>query len=92
MPVTYAFDPEIRNSGPAGGAMNLAAGDDEAFFSGVRGIYVGGTGDLVLEQPSPNGGWADVTYTDVPVGVVIPTGAFRRVRASSTATDLVIFW
>jgi hypothetical protein len=50
----------------------------------TKAIYVGGTGDLVVETS----GGAIVTFSAVPVGAIIPIQA-KRVRAATTATLLI---
>lgn len=50
-----------------------------------RGIYVGGTGDLVVKDA--NGGVA-VTFKAVPAGTILPIRV-SFVMAATTATDIV---
>lgn len=50
------------------------------------GIYVGGTGDVVVVTEAGT----EVTFSAVPVGVVIPIRT-QKVKAATTATLLVGF-
>lgn len=49
-------------------------------------IYVGGAGNVVADDVNGN----TATFTAVPVGTTL-RGAFRRIRATSTATLMVAF-
>lgn len=51
----------------------------------VRGIYVGGSGDVVAV--SENG--TAVTFKNVPAGGILPIRARRVNSSNTTATDLV---
>jgi len=62
----------------------ITPSDSVDFASGkVRGIYVGGTGDVVAVM----GGQA-ITFKAVPVGTVLNIGATRVNATSTTATLL----
>ena len=50
------------------------------------GLYVGGTGDVVMTTAKGN----DVTFTAVQAGTIIPI-AFIRIKTASTATSMVGF-
>lgn len=51
----------------------------------VRGIYVGGTGDVTIVNPDDTA----VTFAAVPAGTILPVQA-RRVNSTGTdATDMV---
>jgi hypothetical protein len=51
------------------------------------GVYVGGTGNLVVRVP--NG--LDVTFTAVPTGTFVPIPG-RQVRSTTTATAIVLVY
>jgi hypothetical protein len=51
----------------------------------VRGIYVGGTGDVVLVNPD----LSTVTFTAVPGGTIIPCECVRINSTNTTATSMV---
>ncbi len=50
----------------------------------TRGIYVGGTGDVVAVRADGTA----VTFTGVPAGTVLPIRAIRVNSTSTTATNL----
>lgn len=58
---------------------------DTTVLSGVRALYVGGAGDVVVRFP---GNPTSVTFADVPAGVILPIQA-ERVMAATAATDIV---
>ena len=51
----------------------------------VRGVYVGGAGNVVIVTPNFNA----VTFVGVPAGTVLPVKAVRVNSTSTTATSLV---
>lgn len=53
----------------------------------TRALYVGGSGNLVVV----NAAGAEVTFTAVPAGAILPIRT-RRVDDSSTATSIVALW
>lgn len=53
-----------------------------------RALYVGGTGNLVLQMP---GREETVTFNNVLAGTVLPVSA-RRVMAATTATNIVALY
>ena len=59
--------------------------DSTDFASAARGIYVGGTGDVVVVNFDDT----TATFKAVPVGTVIP-GLFRRVNSTSTTATLML--
>lgn len=54
----------------------------------TRAVYVGGAGNLVVAMW---GGGADVTFTGVLAGSVLPIRV-KAVRATSTATSIVALY
>jgi hypothetical protein len=77
---------------PAPGAAVDATGNDFATitpsdtvtYDGLRSIYVGGTGDVYLQ----NKAGVSVPFQSVPAGTFINVKA-QRVMAATTATKLV---
>lgn len=63
----------------------ISKSDTVDFTYLIRGIYVGGTGDVVAVTE----GNVAVTFSAVPAGTVLPVRA-RRVNASSTTATLMI--
>lgn len=51
----------------------------------VRGIYVGGAGDVVVVTPFSSA----VTFVGVPAGSVLPVRAIRVNSTNTTATNMV---
>lgn len=71
------------NSDPASG-FSAVAKSDTTVLSGVRALYVGGTGDLAVKGADG----ATVTFKAVPAGMVLPIQATQVLNAT-TATDIV---
>lgn len=65
------------------------AKSDTTDYTGIKQIYVGGTGDLVVRFTRDPG--TSITLKAVPVGFVL-SGSITRVMAATTATDLVGFY
>lgn len=68
-------------SSPARVAVAVSP-SDSTILTNVRGLYIGGSGDLVVTM---DGG--DVTFSSVPIGVlpICPT----KVKAATTATSIL---
>ena len=67
----------------AGGAIAITKSDTTQ-YNGLRGVYVGGTGDVTLGMFDGT----TVTFSAVPVGVIIPVKAQRVMSTGTTATLL----
>lgn len=76
-------DPESAAS--AESFFAITKSDTANFAFTVRGIYVGGTGDVVAIT---EGGTA-VTFSSVPAGAILPIRAIRVNSTSTTATNMV---
>lgn len=76
----------MEDIGPARGAVAITPHDTNAQPIGLRGIYVGGTGDIVARAVDSS---ADVTFKSCPVGLIIPIKAQYIRNTSTTATLLV---
>lgn len=57
-------------------------------FKPSRGVYVGGTGDVVAVSDAGSA----VTFKAVPAGTVLPVRCVRVNSTNTTATDLVRLW
>lgn len=58
---------------------------DSTVLSGVRALYIGGAGDVVVRSA---GSSTSVTFKAVPAGTILPAQA-EKVMAATTATDIV---
>ncbi|KQX42489.1 hypothetical protein ASD04_00505 [Devosia sp. Root436] len=70
--------------GPATHGFAIVPSDASDLVEVTRAIYVGGAGDVTARLLSG----ADVTFTAVPAGSVLPIRAIR-IGTASTATNLV---
>lgn len=76
----------MEDHGPARGAVTITPHDTNAQPIGIRAIYVGGTGDIVLRAIESS---ADVTLKAVPVGTILPIKA-KYIRNTSTTATLMV--
>ena len=74
-----------RNSWSADGAFAITKSDTTDFTFYVRGIYVGGAGDVVVV----NMDGTTATFSSVPAGTVLPVKARRVNSTNTTATNMV---
>jgi hypothetical protein len=59
---------------------------DTVVLTGIRGVYVGGTGDLTVVAGD---GVTTVTFKAVPVGTLLPISPSKVKATATTATLLV---
>lgn len=62
--------------------------NDDTDLSGTRGLYIGGTGDVVVKFYNNN---TAITFKSVPVGTILPVSVVR-VMAATTATLIVALY
>lgn len=61
---------------------------DTTDLTGVRGVYVGGTGNLVVQFINPIGNANSITLSAVPAGTILPLQV-AKIMAATTATLIV---
>lgn len=62
---------------------------DATVLAGVRGLYVGGAGNLTVEMLNPESVAATVLFSAVPAGTVLPIVVERVLSTGTTATLIV---
>lgn len=77
-------DDDLDN--PASTAAAITPHDTNALVNVSRGIYVGGAGDITCRLLNDA---ADVTFSAVPVGSILPIRA-SHIRATGTTATLLI--
>lgn len=88
MPIVYTDNFSVRAhgvTGPAENAVAVTPHDTNDLVNATRGIYVGVTGDIVVNML---GTGAQVTFKAVPVGV-LPIRVTRIYLTNTTATNLL---
>lgn len=70
---------------PAANATAVTA-NDTTVLTGVRGLYVGGAGNVAVRFP---GNPTAVTFSNVPAGSVLAIQVERVMSTNTTATDIV---
>lgn len=73
----------MANAGPATQVASVTKSDVTELGS-VRGLYIGGAGDVVVEDYMGN----SATFSAVPAGTILPIQAVK-VKAATTATLIV---
>ena len=66
-------------------AFAITKSDTDDFTFLVRGIYVGGTGNVVVVNADDT----TVTFSSVPAGAILPVQARRVNSTNTTATNMV---
>jgi hypothetical protein len=64
-------------------AASVSKSDSTVLAAGVRGIYVGGAGDVAVLLA---GDASPVTFKAVPVGTILPVAATKVMDANTTAS------
>lgn len=82
--------PQFQGSIESGPATNAVAVTPDSGnnlpFGQCRSLYIGVSGDVFLDTPNQT----NIRFRNVPIGV-LPVAAVR-VRATSTATDIVALY
>lgn len=66
-------------------ALAITKSDTTIFNPPVRGLYVGGLGDVAVVTQDGSA----VTFTAVPAGTYIPIGLQKVMSTGTTATNIV---
>lgn len=74
-------------SDPARDASNVTP-SDTTVLGGVRGLFVGGAGNVNLETE----GGTTLVFTGVVAGSILPIRAIRVLSTSTTATNIVALY
>lgn len=83
--MTVQFQRAPTNSGPAERGFTVTASDTVNFAYIVRGIYVGGAGDVVVVWDNDS----TSTFSSVPAGTILPVKVKRVNSTNTTATNMV---
>lgn len=76
-----------RDISSAHDAVDVTPSDATILPAGVRGLWVGSTGDLAVRMV----GGASVTFTNVPAGILLPIQV-DMVLAATTADEIVALY
>lgn len=72
-------------SDPVSNGFTITPHDATNFARETRGIYVGGTGNVVVVWPDAT----TTTFLSVPAGQILPVRAIRVNSTNTTATNMV---
>ncbi len=75
----------MSDAGPALNATAVTPHDTNAIVR-CRALWVGGAGNITLRT---NDGNADVLFSNIPAGSVLPVGA-KYIRATGTTAALIV--
>jgi hypothetical protein len=75
----------FKHSGPARSGFAITTSDVTNFAREAQGIYVGGTGNVVIVTPDG----VELTFNNAQAGSVIPWAAIRVNATGTTATGLI---
>ncbi len=74
---------------PAANAMAVTPSDSADLGTPVRGLYIGGAGDLKVKMDE---GEQVVTFVAVPAGSLLPISVDRVYATDTTATNIIALW
>lgn len=74
---------------PAANGVAVTKSDSTALDGGVRGLYVGGAGNVAVKFP---GNDTAVTFTGVTAGSILPIQVTFVMSTNTTATDIVALY
>lgn len=72
-------------SGPAAHGFAVTPSDSSLLSETTRGLYVGAAGDITALMLSG----ANVTFSDVPAGTILPVRLTKIMATGTTASDIV---
>jgi hypothetical protein len=76
-----------NGAGPATVAVAVTPNDSTAVD--FAGLYVGGAGNITLTTLNASGVAADVLFTGVPAGTILPVHCTKVKSTGTTATSIV---
>ena len=77
---------QYKNSATSPATGFAAVSLDTDYEPRPKGIYVGGTGNLILQDPAGNA----VTFTNVQAGTILAVRPRQVVSVGTTATGIVV--
>lgn len=79
---------------PSANYVAVSPNDSTDLSYYTRGVYVGGAGNMVVTTlPSSAGGTAaDVTFSGLPAGIILPIRVARVKNTNTTATNIVALY
>ena len=84
MPARLAYQ---NSAGPASSAVAVTPNDSTVVD--FASLYVGGAGNITLTTANVSGTQADVLFTGVPAGTVLPVHCTKVKATGTTATSIV---
>jgi hypothetical protein len=76
-----------NGAGPATVAVAVTPNDSTAVS--FAGLYVGGAGNVTIEALNASGAAANVLFTAVPAGTILPVHCTKVLSTGTTATSIV---
>lgn len=71
------------------GRVEAVTKSDATILGAVRGLYIGGTGDVAVKCA---GSSTAVTFVGVPAGTILPVRATQVMSTNTTATNIVALY